>query len=145
MTNKLEPECHPSDETQILFTLDLAGNFKFVDAAAERLFGFVAAELRRMNLAQLVASNHVDYLREQIARAVVGDLGAVYELEIYTKAGACVALEISTRLIVRNDCPFELEAIAFPRLNSWPARPKCLDEQFWIGPGLNSPRALILI
>ena len=145
MTYKNETECRRSDETQILFTLDLAGNFKFVDAAAERLFGFVSDEMCCMNVAQLVAPNYADYLREQIARAVVGDLGAVYEIEIYTKAGACVPLEISLRPVVRNGCPFELEAIAFPRLTSWPQRPKCLDEEFWISPGLNSPRALILI
>jgi len=133
------------DETQILFRLDLAGNFKSVDSAAGRAFGYTSDEICRMNLTHLVPPNYADYVREQIARALVADLGAVYELEIHTKDGECLACEVSTRLIMRNGCPFELEAIAFPRVDSWVTRAKCLDEEFWIGPGLDSARALTFI
>src|ERR1043166_1240597 len=37
-----------ANEQQIFFTLDLAGNFKFVDSATERMFGFNADEMCRM-------------------------------------------------------------------------------------------------
>lgn len=133
------------DDTQILFTLDLAGNFKSVNAAAERIFGYTAENLYEMNIAELVAPSQADRLQEQIARAAVGKLGAVYEIEIYTRDGRCRPLEISTRLITRNGCPFELEAIAFPRINTFGGRPRCLDEEFWIGPGLNGPSTLTFL
>src|SRR5689334_4156151 len=41
-------------EMQILFTLDLEGNFKEVNAAAEDLFGYSAEEICLMNIAELV-------------------------------------------------------------------------------------------
>ena len=147
MTIDIDRECQtPATEgTQILFTLDLAGNFKSVNSAAVRMFGYAAEEICQMNLAQLVAPNYADYVREQIAQAVVGELGAVYEIEIYRQNGECRALEISMRSIMRQGCPFELEAIAFPRAHPWPTRARCLDDKFWIDAGLNSPRALILI
>lgn len=126
----------PTKETQALFTLDLAGNFKCVDVTAERLFGYAADELCRMTFADLVAPQHVEYLSEQLARAVTGMVGAVYEIEIYNKDRECIALEISTRLVKRNNFPCELEGIAIPRVNIWQERARCLDEEFWIGPGL---------
>ena len=147
MTINIDRECQTPamEEMQILFTLDLAGNFKSLNRAGARMLGYAPEEICRMNLAQLVAPNYADYVREQIAHAVVGELGAVYEIEIYGKNGEAHPLEISMRSMVRNDCPFELEAIAFPRVNPWPTRARCLDEKFWIDAGLNSPRALILI
>jgi len=144
MNYKTDCEERPED-MQILFTLDLAGNFKSVDATAERTFGYAAEKMRGMNIVELVAPNHSDYLQEQIARAVEGELGAVYEVEMLTKDRNCLALEISTRLVMRNGFPFELEAIAFPRVNTWEVRPRCLDEEFWIGPGLNGPSTLTFL
>src|SRR6266576_1738675 len=72
------------DDMQILFTLDLAGNFKSVDAAAERTFGYAAEKLYEMNIAELVAPSYSDYLQQQIARATTDDLGSVYEIEVCT-------------------------------------------------------------
>ena len=148
MTHKTECELRPDDANgamQILFTLDLAGNFKSVDAAAERLFGYTAEKLCRMNLAELVAPNYADYLQAQISGAVVGGLGAVYEIEVLTRDRNRLGLEVSTRLVTRNGCPFELEGIAFPRVNFWEVKPRCLDEEFWIGPGLSGPSTLTFL
>ncbi len=142
MSQKIDCESHP---TQILFTLDLAGNFKEVNAAAEQMFGYSAAEICSMNIAELVAPGFANYLQGQIARTVAGELGAVFEIEIYSKDGECLPLELSTRLISRNGSPFELEGIAFPLTNKPGGRPRCLDEEFWIGPGLNGPAALTFI
>jgi PAS domain S-box-containing protein len=144
MNDNINCEERP-DDTQIMFTLDLAGNFKSVDAAAESTFGYTAEKLCRMNIGELVAPNYAGYLQEQIAQAVVGELGAVYEVEMLTKDRNRLALEISTRLVIRNGFPVELEGIAFPRVNTWEVRPRCLDEEFWIGPGLNGPSTLTIL
>jgi PAS domain S-box-containing protein len=132
-------------QPQIVFTLDLAGNFKTVNDAAQDVFGYTAAEMRLMNIAELIAPDLANYLQDQIARAVVGDLGAVYEVEIYAKNGQSVPLELSTQVVMRNGCPFELAGIACPRTIIWEERPRCLDEEFWIGPGLNGPSALTFL
>jgi PAS domain S-box-containing protein len=148
MTHKVDCEMRQAgatDEMQILFTLDLEGNFRYANAAAEELLGYTAAELSFMNIADLVAPGFAHYLQGQIARAVDGELGAVYEIELYTKDGQPLPLEISTRLVSRHGSPFELEGIAFPLINTPGGRPRCLDEQFWIGPGLTGRKALTFI
>ena len=132
-------------QTQILFTLDLAGNFRYVNSAAERLLGYTSEEMYVMNIAELAAPGFAHYLQGQIARAIAGELGTVYEIELYTKDGQCLPLEISTRLVTRNGSPFELEGVAFPITNPFGGRPRCLDEEFWIGPGLNGATALTFI
>lgn len=148
MTQKINCEVRHAGATEamhILFTLDLEGNFKSVNSAGEQLLGYDAGELRLMNIADLVAPGFSHYLQGQIARAVDGELGAVYEIELYTKDGHPIALEISTRLITRHGSPFELEGIALPLINAPGGRPRCLDEEFWIGPGLNSLKPLTFI
>ena len=148
MTQKSDCEARPvgaTTETPVLFTLDLAGNFKSVNSAAEGLFGYSAEEICATNIADLVAPDFAHYLKDQIARASAAELGAVYEVEIYTKDGEYLPVEISTRVVLRSGCPFELEGIAFPLINSFGGRPQCLDEEFWIGPGLNGPMALTFL
>jgi PAS domain S-box-containing protein len=148
MNHKIDYEARDPgaiEETQILFTLDLEGNFRSVNSAAEELFGYTAEEICMMNIADLVGPGFSHYLQGQMTRAVAGELGAVYEIEIYTKDGQCLPLEISTSLVTRHGSPFELEGIAFPLINTFGGRPRCLDEEFWIGPGLNGPMALTFI
>ncbi|HYX29989.1 MAG TPA: PAS domain-containing protein [Pyrinomonadaceae bacterium] len=147
MTHTIESELIDTavGQGQILFTLDLAGNFKSLDSLTERIFGYSAGELSRMNLAHLVPPQHADYVRSQIARAVDAGLGAVYEVEICAKDGRRLALEISTRLIMRDGCPFELEAIGFLRADSWSTQARCLHEEVWIDCGLTGARALTFI
>jgi PAS domain S-box-containing protein len=148
MNHKIDHETRDQSatkETQILFKLDLAGNFKFVNSAAEQLLGYSAEEICAMNIADLLAPGYSHYLQGQMARTVAGELGAVYEIEMYTKDGECLPLEISTRSITRHGSPFELEGIAFPLINTIGGPPRCLDEEFWIGPGLNGPMALTFI
>lgn len=148
MTRRID--CKPrlddaTKEMQILFTLDLAGNFKYVNPAAERLLGYRAEEICMMNIADLVAPGFLCYLQGQMARAVGVELGAVYEIEMYRKDGQCLPLEVSTQLVTSNGSPFELEGVAFPLTNTFGGRPRCLDEEFWIGPGLNGATALTFI
>jgi hypothetical protein len=88
-------------------------------------------ELRRTSLGELVAPEFVEYVRQQIARAGLEDLGAVYEVEVIGKDRRKVRLEISTRLVMRAGCPFELEGIALVREPIYAARPRCLDDHFY--------------
>src|SRR5205823_12982250 len=111
----------------------LAGNFKFVNPTAERIFGYGCDEICRMNIAQVVAPNFADEIQKQITVAASEDLGAVYEIEIVTKDRRRVVLEASTHLVRRNGCPFELQGIAFSRAETSTGRPQCLDEKFTFG------------
>jgi PAS domain S-box-containing protein len=148
MTEKIDRKSRPVDaleKKQILFTLDLAGNFKYVNSTAEQIFGYSGHEICAMNIADLVAPGFTHYLQGQMTRAGAGEVGSVYEIELYTKDGTRLPLEISMRLVLRDGAPFELEGIACPLVNTPGGPARCLDEEFWIGPGLNSPMTLTFI
>ena len=123
-----------TSEDEIVFVLDLAGNFKFVNAAAERVSGYSREEACRMNVSQLVTPELGDYVSRQIRDALQCDFGAVYEIEIITKDHQRVILETSTQLVMRNGEPFELHGIAFPAVRARDAeadvQPRCLDKEF---------------
>jgi len=122
-----------ASENQIVFVIDLAGNFKFVNAAAECISGYSREEACRMNVSQVVAPELRAYVRQQICDALQGDFGAVYEIDIITKDHQRVTLEISTQLVKRKGEPFELHGIAFPavraRNSEGDLRPRCLDKE----------------
>jgi PAS domain S-box-containing protein len=116
-----------------------------MNSVAEQLLGYSAADIRGMNIAELAAPGFAHYLQDQITRAIAGELGAVYQVEVYKKDRDCLALEISMSLVIRNGSPIELEGIACPLINISGGRPRCLDEEFWIGPGLNGPATLTFL
>jgi PAS domain S-box-containing protein len=148
MTHKIDCQARDASATkekEILLTLDLAGNLKCMNSVAEQVLGYTAADVCGMNIGELVAPGFAHYLQDQIARAVAGELGAVYQIEIYKKDRNWLPLEISMRLVIRNGSPIELEGIAFPLINISGGRPRCLDEEFWIGPGLNGPTTLTFL
>jgi PAS domain S-box-containing protein len=124
-------------ENEIVYTLDLAGNFKFVNAIGERITGYSCEEARRMNLTDLVAPELADYVRDQITRSTNRSFGAVFEIEIITKDQRRVVLETSTHLVVRRGCPVEIRGIALPPIRtSQPfcrMRARCLDMDFSFG------------
>jgi len=121
-------------ENQIVFVIDLAGNIKFVNAAAENISGYSRQEACRMNVSQVVAPELEEYVRRQIRDALQGDFGAVYEIAIITKDRRRVILETSTQLVMRNGEPFEFHGIAFPAVRVTDAEadvpPRCLDKEF---------------
>jgi len=133
---KSEPrtEKELTTENEIVYTLDLAGNFKFVNAALERLTGYSCEEARRMNITEVVAPEIADYVREQITPSTNGSFGAVYEVEIITKDRRRVVLEMSTHLVIRHGHPVEIRGIALPPIRTSQilrvARARCLDADF---------------
>ena len=133
------PHKHPNNEAmtredQIVFVLDLAGNFKFINAAAERVSGYSRAEACGMNVTDVLAPGLEDYVRRQLTDALNGHFGAVYEIEIITKDSRRVVLETSAHLVMRNGEPFELHGIAFPAVKTRECddhmQPRCLDHKF---------------
>ena len=97
----------------IIYTHDLAGNFTSLNLTGERLTGYTKAEALRMNLAQVVAPEQVGVARENLARKIrSNDIATVYELDIITKSGRRIPLELSTRLIHREGKPAGVQGIA---------------------------------
>lgn len=72
----------------IIYTLDLAGNFTFINRAGEMVCGYSCEEARRMNITEVVAPGFAAYFGEQIKRHVRERFGAVYEIDLITRMGA---------------------------------------------------------
>src|SRR5205809_482524 len=99
------------DANDLVYTHDLAGNFIAINKAAERITGYSAAEAARMNLSEVVATEHLELARQMVSRKVLSGAATVYELDIVTKDGRRVPLEVSTRLMLREGKPVAVQGI----------------------------------
>ncbi|PYS80920.1 MAG: hypothetical protein DMF70_10040 [Acidobacteria bacterium] len=97
----------------IIYTIDLAGNFTSLNQTGERLTGYTQAEALCMNLTRVVAPDHLSVVRENLARKIESkNNSSVYETEIITKSGQPLPLELSSRLIYREGKPVGVQGIA---------------------------------
>jgi PAS domain S-box-containing protein len=97
----------------IIYTIDLAGNFTSLNQTGERLTGYTQAEALCMNIAQVVVPEQLGFVRENLARKIESDdASSVYETEIITKAGRQLPLELSSRLIYQQGKPVGVQGIA---------------------------------
>ncbi len=96
----------------MVYTLDLEGNLTSLNKAAERITGYSREEALDMNFLQFVAPEHRDSARRLLGRRKAGDSPTTDEIEIVTREGQTIALEISTHLIMHEGKPIGLQGIA---------------------------------
>ena len=99
---------------KIVYAHDLVGNFTFLNHTGEAISGYSSSEISRMNIADLVPAEVAALVREQIISNVTRRVGTVYEIDLITKDGHHVPLEVSTALMLRNGQPVEIQGIAVP-------------------------------
>ena len=95
----------------LIYTHDLNGNFTSLNRAGEIITGYPREEVLRMNIADVVAPEFLDAARTMTTRKADGERPKAYELEIISKGGNRVTLEISTRLIVTDGLPVGVQGI----------------------------------
>ena len=95
----------------LIYTHDLAGNFTSLNRAGERITGYSREEALKMRISQVVAPEYLEYAQRMTMRKLDGDAPTSYELEIISKGGNRVMLELSTRLICQNDVPVGVQGI----------------------------------
>ena len=86
----------------IIYTHDLLGNFTSLNRSGEQITGYSRQEALSLNIADVLAPEYVGLARQMIARKTFERFPTVCELEIVTKQGRHVRLEVSTQLIYRN-------------------------------------------
>jgi diguanylate cyclase (GGDEF)-like protein/PAS domain S-box-containing protein len=97
----------------LLYTHDLEGNFTSVNHACVTLTGYTHAELLRMNIADLVASDSLEKTRQMLEQKIQQGGGATtYEVSVTAKDGRLVPLEVSTRLLLERGALVGVQGIA---------------------------------
>jgi len=114
MSYRLTSEQKDQVASEIVFALDPDGNFTFLNRAGEQLSGYSCAEVRRMNITEMVAPEFAGYVRNQLRDSFGECYGLVYEIEILTKDGRRVALEASTQMVFGSSGRSRIQGIAVP-------------------------------
>lgn len=96
----------------IIYTHDLQGNFTSLNRSGERITGYSREEAALMNVADVIAPEYLNLAREMIAHKASEKVSTVYEIDIITKDGRRVRLEVSTRLIFSDGKPVGVQGIA---------------------------------
>jgi PAS domain S-box-containing protein len=112
---KLAEERHRElfeNANDIIYTHDLAGNFTSLNRSGERITGYSREEAAKMNVADVIAPEYLNLAREMIAHKASANVSTVYEIDIISKSGKRVRLEVSTRLILRDGKPIAVQGIA---------------------------------
>ncbi len=86
----------------IIYTHDLSGNFTSLNRSGEKITGYSRAEALNMNIGNVLAPDYLALARQMMIQKTDQEGPTVYELEIITKAGHRVRLEVSTRLIYQD-------------------------------------------
>lgn len=96
----------------IVFTTNMDGFFTSINKAGEILTGYGRDEAPRMNFSQVVPPEYHPLARKMLQLKLANQRATTYELEIMTRDGRRVPLEISTRLILQQEIPVGVQGIA---------------------------------
>jgi diguanylate cyclase (GGDEF)-like protein/PAS domain S-box-containing protein len=100
------------DATDVIFTLDLDGNFTSVNAMGEQISGYCRQELLCMNLQQLASPESLAGVHHAITARTGGEKLSALEADFIARDGHRVAMEVNSRLQFRNGLPVGMLCIA---------------------------------
>jgi len=95
-----------------IFTLDLLGRFTFVNPAAERISGYSEEELVGKHFRELLPAKYIPACLNAFQKALRGQPTPPIEIEMITKEGERVPLELLGRPVKRGRKVVEIIAIA---------------------------------
>ncbi|MDQ2936951.1 MAG: PAS domain S-box protein, partial [Acidobacteriota bacterium] len=96
----------------IIYTHDIQGNFTSLNRSGEKITGYSREEATCMNIVDVLAPEYVAIAQQMLTQKTDNKGPTVYELEIITKPGRRVRLEVSTRLIYQDATPIGVQGIA---------------------------------
>lgn len=97
----------------IIYSHDLQGKYLSINKAGEKITGYTREEvLSGMNVAQLVVPEHLELAKRMTAKKLQDPTATVYEIDIFSKDGRRLTLEVSTRISYRGENPVAVEGVA---------------------------------
>jgi PAS domain S-box-containing protein len=98
--------------SDIVYTHDLTGHFTSINQAAEQVTGYSREEVIGLNIADIVAPDHVELARTMIQRKLDEQAPTTYELDIVSKFGRRSTIEVNSQLTYQNGKPIGVQGIA---------------------------------
>ena len=96
----------------IFYTHDLEGNFISINKAAEQISSYTRKQAAKMNISQIVAPEYLNLVVKMIEKKLKKRITTRYRVEIITRKGSRVPLEVSTRLVYNKNVPVGVQGIA---------------------------------
>ncbi|WP_054696835.1 PAS domain-containing protein [Syntrophomonas palmitatica] len=96
----------------LIYIHDLKGDFVSVNKRAIELTGYSREEAHHLNFTQLVAEEYIDLASKTIVRDIFKGHSLSYELDLITKNGQRVPMELRPRLLYKNGKPYGVQGIA---------------------------------
>lgn len=112
---------------EIVYTHDLKGNFTSINHTGEQLIGYSQSEILEMNVWQLVAPEYRVLVEKMIAGTLDAQTQMGDEIELVTKDGCNLMVEINTHPINHDGKTIEIQGIAtipagLPKDGPWKSR-----------------------
>lgn len=97
----------------IIYAHDLEGNYISINQAGERIFGYTRQEALKLNMQSVIAPEHVEKVKLQLAKKIAGDTDqTVYEVDCLRKDGTRATLEVNSSVITKDGVPIAVQGIA---------------------------------
>jgi len=98
--------------TDVVYTHNLEGRLTSLNQAGEHITGYTREEALKLKLDQLVAPEYRELTHQTTQHKIAHGGTTTYEVEVITKDGRRVRLEVHSRLIHRDGKPFEVQGNA---------------------------------
>ncbi len=95
-----------------IYVHDLTGIYTSLNRAAEQLSGYPREEILGKHFSNFVAPEYAEYMRENLCRKLRQEGETTYEVEVITKGGHRVPVEVSSRLIYEEGVPVAVQGTA---------------------------------
>src|SRR3989442_731717 len=96
----------------IFYTHDLKGNFTSINRAGEQLIGYSQREILEMNVYKIVAPELRELVEKMIQRTLDAQTKTADQVELVTRHGSNLKVEINTHPIYREGRTIEVQGIA---------------------------------
>ena len=99
--------------TDVVFTIDLKGNFTFCSPATEMMTGYSVQQLLSMNMKELIAPEHFPEIQERLQARIQGERYLPpHQFEIIKADGKRIPVEMTTTRIVEKGTLVGIQGIA---------------------------------
>ncbi len=101
-----------NNANDLFYTTDLKGNFTSFNKIGELITGYSHEEAVKLNIADVIAPEYLEFARRMTVRKLEGEPPTTYGIEILAKDERRIMMEVSTRLIYKDEQPVGVQGIA---------------------------------